>query len=153
MDLIDDALLFVFLECRLMRMCWERSSTTVRWCTPTSSDSRRWELQNRISFFALFCCYIGDFWVHFCGIYSIIWCYFLRHDLVKNLGGFDADASGDRDGVRRRRRALRADLQRRPIQRRRGFLNILFSYYFFIPSFSQNSEINISLYSNNSSFF
>ena len=35
-------------------------------------------------------------------------------------GGAHADASGDRDGVRRRRRAVRPDLQRRQVQRRRG---------------------------------
>ncbi|ONM17433.1 Serine/threonine-protein kinase SRK2A, partial [Zea mays] len=35
-------------------------------------------------------------------------------------GGADADAPGDRDGVRRRRRAVRPDLQRREVQRGRG---------------------------------
>lgn len=38
----------------------------------------------------------------------------------KIVGGFDADAFGDRHGVRRGGRALRAHLQRRSIQRRRG---------------------------------
>ncbi|RRT34570.1 hypothetical protein B296_00059123 [Ensete ventricosum] len=53
---------------------------------------------------------------------------------ILSSGCFDADASGDRDGVRRGRRALRADLRRRKIQRRRGSL--------IYPSRSSSSQIN-----------
>lgn len=40
-------------------------------------------------------------------------------------GRFNYDTSWHRDGVRRRRRAIRADLQRRKVQRRRGWFRTL----------------------------
>jgi len=109
---------FVF---RSMRMWRERSSTTGRFGIPTLSGSKRRESLD-----------FGGFWVKF-GVVCVI---FLLFDFTQKrpqiqtfsplwiflvfAGCFDADASGDCDGVCRRRRALWTYLQSWKIQRGRG---------------------------------